>query len=108
MASLGPGPAMLDARGIAAAVATGQAAAAQDAAGGGGDPDPIVFPGQALARLSDYVRLMKGMQSGDMNGALRAAGLDMASYAAAAAAWGMRMAQDPVLMTKYTNMISRP
>lgn len=85
-----------------------QAAAAQVAAGAGGDPDPVVFPGQPLARLSDYVRLMKSLQTGDMNGALRAAGLDMASYAAAAGAWGTRMAQDPVLMTKYANMMSKP
>ncbi len=105
---LGGQPAMLDPRAAAAAMSASQAAAAQVAAGGGGDPDPVVFPGQPLARLSDYVRLMKGMQTGDMNGALRAAGLDMASYAAAAGAWGTRMAQDPVLMNKYAAMISKP
>ncbi len=93
---------------LAAAAAASHAAAAQIAAGAGGDEDPLVFPGQRLARLSDYVRLMKGMQRGDMNGALQAAGMDMASYGAAAGAWGMRMSQDPVLMNKFTAMMAKP
>jgi hypothetical protein len=93
---------------LAAAAAASHAAASQIAAGAGGEEDPLVFPGQPLARLSDYVRLMKGMQRGDMNGALRAAGLDMTSYGAAAGAWGMRMAQDPLLMNKYAAMMARP
>lgn len=88
-------------------VGNAQGAQQQVAAGGGGDPDPVVFPGQRLARLSDYVRLMKGMQGGDMNGALRAAGLDMASYGVAASQWGMKMAQDPVLTAKYMAMLQK-
>lgn len=93
---------------LAAAAAASQAAAARLAAGADGDADPLVFPGQPLARLSDYVRLMKAMQSGDMNGALRAAGLDMASYGAAAGAWGTRMAADAVLMNKFAAMMAKP
>ena len=85
-----------------------QAAQAQIAAGQGGDDDPLVFPGQPLARLSDYVRLMKGMQTGDMDGALRRAGLTMAGYGAAAQAWGMRMASDPVLTAKFSAMFAKP
>ena len=30
----------------------------------------MVFPGQKVARLSDYVKLMKAMQTGNMMGAL--------------------------------------
>lgn len=89
-------------------IAAGQAAQQQVAAGAGGDPDPLVFPGQRLARLSDYVRLMKAMQTGDMNAALRAAGMDMASYGTAAGAWAMKMANDPVLTAKYMAMIQQP
>jgi hypothetical protein len=51
---------------------------------------------------------MKAMQTGDMNGALRAAGLDMASYGTAAGQWGMKMASDPVLTAKYVAMIQQP
>jgi hypothetical protein len=89
-------------------VAAGQAAQAQIAAGAGGDPDPLVFPGQRIARLSDYVRLMKAMQGGDMNGALRAAGLDMMSYGTVAGAWAMKMQQDASLTAKYMAMIQQP
>jgi hypothetical protein len=102
------GPQPLNQQQVNQHIAAGQAAQQQIAAGAGGDPDPLVFPGQRLARLSDYVRLMKAMQTGDMNGALRAAGMDMASYGAAAGAWGMKMASDPVLTAKYMAMIQQP
>ena len=83
-----------------------QAAQQQIASGGGGDVDPVVFPGQPLARLSDYVRLMKGMQSGDMQGALARAGLDMMSYGRVAQAWGAKLATDPVLTAKFSAMMA--
>jgi hypothetical protein len=102
------GPQPMNQQQVSQHIAAGQAAQQQIAAGGGGDPDPLVFPGQRLARLSDYVRLMKAMQTGDMNGALRAAGLDMASYGTAAGQWGMKMASDPVLTAKYVAMIQQP
>ena len=82
-----------------------QAAAAQQAAGDG-DPDPTVFPGQKLPKLSDYVKLMKGMQTGDMNGALKKAGLDMGSYMQVAQQWGMKLATDPVLTQKFGKMMA--
>ena len=77
------------------------------AQGQGGDPDPMVFPGQKLAKLSDYVGLMKGMQTGDMNGALKRYGLDMGSYMQAAQAWGIKLASDPVLTAKFGEMMAR-
>lgn len=83
------------------------AAAQQMASGQGGDPDPVVFPGQKLARLSDYVGLMKGMQGGDMMGSLKKYGLDMGSYMQAAQAWGIKLASDPMLNAKFGEMMAR-
>jgi tetratricopeptide (TPR) repeat protein len=83
-----------------------QAAAQQMAAGQGGDPDPVVFPGQPLSRLSHYVSLMKGMQGGDFNGALARAGLDMGSYMQASQAWGVKLAADPILNAKFAEMMA--
>ena len=73
---------------------------------GGGDPDPTVFPGQKVAKLSDYVKIMKGMQTGNMMGALAAYGLDMMSYAQVATAWGQKLGADPVLNAKFAAMMS--
>jgi hypothetical protein len=81
------------------------AAAQQVQDGGGGDPDPVVFPGQKIERLSHYVALMKGMQGGDMNGALKRAGIDMGTYVQVAQAWGLKMASDPVLTAKFSKMM---
>jgi tetratricopeptide (TPR) repeat protein len=76
------------------------------AQGDAGDPDPVVFPGQKVAKLSDYVGIMKGMQKGDMMGALGRYGLDMMSYGQVATAWGAKMAADPVLTEKFSRMMN--
>ncbi len=86
-------------------MAQAQQAQAQVATGDAGDPDPVVFPGQRVARLSDYVGIMKGMQTGNMMGALAAYGLDMMSYGAVAQAWAAKMSADPVLTEKFTRMM---
>jgi tetratricopeptide (TPR) repeat protein len=91
----------------AAEMQKAQAAAQQIAQGGGGDPDPTVFPGQRVAKLSDYVGIMKGMQTGNMMGALQAYGLDMMSYAQVATAWGQKLGADPVLNAKFAAMMAR-
>jgi tetratricopeptide (TPR) repeat protein len=85
-----------------------QAQQAQHAmnSGDGGDPDPVVFPGQKVAKLSDYVGILKGMQRGDMMGALGRYGLDMMSYGQVATAWGAKMAADPVLTEKFSRMMN--
>ncbi len=75
------------------------------AEGNAGDPDPECFPGQPVARLSDYVAILKGMQSGNM-GILSQYGLDMMSYGSVATAWGAKMAADPVLTEKFTRMMT--
>jgi hypothetical protein len=84
-----------------------QVAAQQIAGGGGGDADPIVFPGTSVAKLSDYVSLMKSMQSGDMMGALSRAGLDMAGYMKVATQWGQKLATDATLNARFTQMMQR-
>jgi hypothetical protein len=88
-------------------VQAAQAAQQQIAAGAGGDPDPVVFPGQRVARLSDYVGLMKAMQTGNMMGALNQYGLDMMGYSSVATMWGQKMASDPVLGNKFSQMMAR-
>ncbi|MEM7153983.1 MAG: hypothetical protein AAF799_14125 [Myxococcota bacterium] len=83
-----------------------QAAQQQLAAGGDTDPDPTVFPGQAVAKLSDYVQLMKRMQSGDFNGALSAYGLDMGTYGQIMQAWSTKLGVDPTLNAKFGAMMA--
>jgi tetratricopeptide (TPR) repeat protein len=91
----------------AAEMQKAQQAAQQIAAGGGGDPDPTVFPGQKVPKLSDYVGLMKQMQAGNMMGALGALGLDIMSYGQVAQAWGQKLAADPGLNAKFAAMMQR-
>ncbi len=88
-------------------VAKAQVAQQQLAAGQGGEADPEVFPGQPVARLSDYVRMMKGMQSGDMMGAIGQFGLDMGSYAQVMQAWGAKLQADPTLNAKFGAMMQQ-
>jgi tetratricopeptide (TPR) repeat protein len=87
-------------------MAQAQQAQADVAAGNAGDPDPEVFPGQRVARLSDYVRILKGMQTGNMMGALAQYGLDMMSYGQVAQAWAAKMAADPTLTDKFSRMMN--
>lgn len=84
-----------------------QAVQQEMASGGGGDPDPVVFPGQPLSKLSDYVGMMKKMQTGDFNGALSAYGLDMATYSQVAQAWGAKFGTDPSLNAKMATMMGQ-
>ena len=71
------------------------------------DADPEVFPGSKLPRLSDYVAVMKGMQSGDMYGALAKYGLDMTSYGQLAMQWGQKLASDPTLSTQFSRLMGQ-
>jgi hypothetical protein len=95
MGAPGQPPGMAQAQAAAAAVQTGAA----------GDMDPVVFPGQRVARLSDYVRIMKGMQSGNPMGALAQMGLDMQSYGQVAMQWSQAMQRDPTLVAKFQRMM---
>lgn len=74
--------------------------------GAAGDPDPELFPGTPLARLSDYVRATKALQSGDPMGALSQLGIDMMSFGQMAGQWGAAMQTDPTLAAKYSKMLT--
>jgi hypothetical protein len=87
-------------------MAQAQQAQAELNSGANADPDPLVFPNQRVARLSDYVRILKGMQTGNMMGALSQYGLDMMSYGSVAQAWAAKMAADPVLTEKFSRMMA--
>ncbi len=91
--------------GVGAAGPTQAAQAPQP--GATGDADPVVFPGQRVAKLSDYVRIMKGMQSGNPMGALSQAGLDMNGYTQVATQWGQAMQRDPSLVAKFHAMMQQ-
>ncbi len=83
-----------------------QAAQRAAAAGTAGDPDPLLFPGQKVQKLSDYVRLMKRMQGGDFMAAIAEYGLDLTSYSSVATAWGAKLAADPGLSEKFSRMMA--
>lgn len=65
------------------------------------DDDPTVFPGQPVAKLSDYVEMLESLRRGDIMGTLKRYGLDVESYARVARAWFDRLAADPALNEKF-------
>ena len=69
------------------------------------DPDPVVFPGQPVARLSEYVALMKAMQTGDVMAALQRAGLSSGAYSEIVQRWSQAMASDMSLGQKMAAMM---
>lgn len=71
------------------------------------DLDVEVFPGNKVAKLSDYVKIMKAMQSGDMNAALEPFGLNMMDWGTVAMQWGQKFASDPTLNAKMTKMLTQ-
>jgi hypothetical protein len=75
--------------------------------GAGSDLDEVVFPGKKVAKLSDYVKIMKGMQKGDMNGALQAFGLSLMDWGAVATEWGQKFASNPNLNIKLAQMMAQ-
>jgi hypothetical protein len=68
--------------------------------------EEIIFPGSPIATVSDYVGMMRLMQTGDMTGAMAKYGMDMMSYGQVAQAWGARLASDPALNAKFMKMIT--
>lgn len=67
--------------------------------------DPEIFPGQPIARLSDYVKIIKGMQSGNL-GVISDYGMDMMQYAVASQSWAMKL-MDPKISQKFTELMSK-
>jgi len=97
---------MSEAQPIGAKVEVFQEIYQQIESGNAGDPDPELFPGTPLARLSDYVRATKALQSGDPMGALSRLGIDMMAFGQMAGQWGTAMQTDPTLAAKYSKMIT--
>jgi hypothetical protein len=71
----------------------------------GVDADPVVFPGQRVARLSDYVAIVKQLKEGDPAEVLSSAGLDEPAYRQVASMWGQRLATDASLHAKFAAMM---
>ena len=69
--------------------------------------DPVVFPGQKVERLSDYVTLMKKMQAGDMLTALGQFGLDMQTYSHVMTVWGQRLQAEAPLNARFAQMMAQ-
>lgn len=67
--------------------------------------DVEVSPGNKVAKLSDYVKIMKAMQSGDMNAALEPFRLNMMDWGTIAMEWGQKFASNPTLNAKMTKML---
>ena len=57
----------VDADAVDAVAAAGYARALVDV-GNAGTADPVLFPGSPVASLSEYVAIMRRMQTGDMMG----------------------------------------
>jgi len=68
----------------------------------------VIFPGKALPTLLDYVRLVKGLSLGDPLKAISSAGLDMASWAAEATAWGHAMVGRHELGLRFGELMVAP
>jgi hypothetical protein len=68
----------------------------------------IIVPGKALPTLLDYVRLVKSMSLGDPLKAFSSAGLDMASWAAEATAWGQAMVGRQELGLRFGELMTAP
>lgn len=67
--------------------------------------DPEIFPNQPVSRLSEYVNLVRLAQSGQIMQAMSSSGLDMASYAQVMQRWGQKIATDPNLAMKFSQML---
>jgi hypothetical protein len=83
-----------------------QAYHAQTAPGGDGDPDPVLFPGERLSKMSDFVRIQKAMQRGDFPGILAREGIDMAYYGQMSIRWAQVVQSDPSLAMRYSRALT--
>jgi hypothetical protein len=69
--------------------------------------DPVVFPGKIIAKLSDYVAVIKGIQKGDMLGTLKKNGIELTSWGTIATEWMTKLASDGKLNEKFTMMLMK-
>jgi hypothetical protein len=68
----------------------------------------VLFAEKRLRTLEDYVRLLKAMGLGNPMKVMAAAGLDAASWAAEATAWGQVMAQRLELGMRFGELFAAP
>jgi hypothetical protein len=67
--------------------------------------EPEIFPNQPVSRLSEYVNLVRMAQSGQIMQAMSSANLDMTSYGQVMQRWGQKIASDPSLAMKFSQML---
>lgn len=69
------------------------------------EEDPVLFPGERLSKLSDFVRLQKAAQSGDFMGALAREGIDAGYYGQMSIKFAQRMQAEPMLAALHAKML---
>jgi len=70
-----------------------------------GEDDPELFPGRAVARLSDYAKIVKRLESGDVACTFAEYDLDFTTWSAAAHAWGKALSKDRRLLEKLERLL---
>jgi hypothetical protein len=70
--------------------------------------DTLVFPGQKLARVSDFARISRAARRGEFKAALAQAGVDSDTFATACARFNARMQDDPVVAAQFKRLLDDP
>ena len=68
----------------------------------------LLFPGNRLSTLVDYVRLLKVMSRANPLKVMAAAGLDATTWSAEATAWGQAMGQRMELGMRFGELFAAP
>lgn len=63
--------------------------------------DPVVFPGERLARISDFVRIDVAAEKDGLEAVLAREGIDAAYYGLMSQRWATRLRKDPWLAEKH-------
>jgi hypothetical protein len=71
------------------------------------EDDPVLFPGERLCKLSDFVRLQRAAMSGDFMGALAREGIDPGYYGTMSVKLAHRIQSDPALAMRQARMMMR-
>jgi hypothetical protein len=70
--------------------------------------DTLVFPGQKLARVSDFARISRAAKRGEFKAALAQAGVDADTFANACARFNARMQADAVIAAQFKRLLHDP
>jgi hypothetical protein len=68
-------------------------------------PDTIVFPGQKLARVSDFARISRAAQRDEFKEALERAGVDRDTFANLCARFNEKMKNEPALEELFKRLL---